>query len=66
MVHITSFESGSFPESMVVIRPVGGLSSRMKCIASFGAIAEYFHVPLYVFWTHSAGFEKIEFDALSV
>lgn len=64
MVHITSFESGSFPESMVVIRPVGGLSSRMKCIASFGAIAEYFHVPLYVFWTHSAGFEKIEFDAL--
>lgn len=49
---------------MVAIKPIGGLGSRMKCIASFGAIASHFNVPLHVYWNTSAGFEKIECDAL--
>ena len=49
---------------MVAIQPIGGLASRMKCIASFAVIAHYFSVPLHVYWTGSAGFEEIGFEHL--
>lgn len=49
---------------MVAIKPVGGLASRLKCIASFGAFATYFRVPLHVCWEESVGFEKIEWNNL--
>jgi hypothetical protein len=49
---------------MVAIKPVGGIGSRMKCIASFGAIADHFGVSLYVCWNTSDGFERIRCDEL--
>lgn len=49
---------------MVAIKPVGGLASRLKCIASFGAFATYFRVPLHVCWEGSVGFEEIEWTNL--
>ena len=55
-----TFQQHTLPPRSVVIKPVGGLGSRMKCVASFGAIAKHFDVPLHVFWDTSVGFEKIE------
>ena len=58
------FEKDALPARMVAIKPIGGLGSRMKCIASFAVIAQHFGVPLYVYWNVSAGFEKIECNEL--
>lgn len=57
---IQTFHRDTLPPRSVVIKPVGGLGSRMKCMASFGAIAKHFDVPLHVFWDTSVGFEKIK------
>lgn len=54
----------SFPPRMVAIKPIGGLASRLKCIASFGVIAAHFRVPLHVCWNESVGFEQIELERL--
>lgn len=53
-----------FPPTVFAIRPLGGLGSRLRCIASFGVLAQHFGVPLRVCWTASAGFEEIELDQL--
>ena len=63
-MQIHRFEKDALPSRIVAIKPIGGLGSRMKCIASFAVIAEHFGVPLYVYWTVSAGFEKIEYNEL--
>ena len=59
-----TYAQGAFPAQMVAIKPVGGLASRLRCIASFGVIADHFRVPLHVCWGASNGFEKIDIDAL--
>ena len=61
---LQKFQFGQFPSSMVAIRPIGGLGSRMKCIASFSIIATHFQIPLHVYWDTSAGFEKIDYTDL--
>ena len=57
-------ESLTFPGSLVAIRPVGGLASRLKCIASFSVIAQYWNVPFYVYWGPSISFEDISWSSL--
>lgn len=53
-----------FPPAVVAIRPVGGLASRLKCIASFAVLAGHFGVPLHVCWGPSASFEDVAWPAL--
>lgn len=53
-----------FPPTVVAVKPVGGLASRLKCLASFAVLAEYFGVTLHVCWTASDGFEAVAWDAL--
>jgi len=53
-----------FPHRMLAIQPMGGLACRMKCIASFSVVAKYMHLPLYVSWETSAGFEPIAVSVL--
>ena len=59
-----TYAQGAFPAQMVAIKPIGGLGARLKCIASFGVIADHFRVPLHVCWGASNGFEKIDVDEL--
>ena len=54
----------TFPSAVVAIRPVGGLASRLKCIASFAVLAGHFSVPLHVCWVSSASFEDVEWSEL--
>ena len=54
----------TFPSAVVAIRPVGGLASRLKCIASFAVLAGHFSVPLHVCWGSSASFEDVEWSEL--
>ena len=53
-----------FPPAVVAIRPVGGLASRLKCIASFAVLAGHFGVPLHVCWGPSASFEDVAWSTL--
>jgi len=48
----------NYEKEFIGIRPLGGLGSRLLCIASFQALAEYLKYPLYVYWTHSKGFNE--------
>lgn len=53
-----------FSPAVVAIRPVGGLASRLKCIASFAVLAGHFGVPLHVCWGPSASFEDVAWSTL--
>ena len=53
-----------FPPAVVAIRPVGGLASRLKCIASFAVLAGHFGVPLHVCWGPSPSFEDVAWSTL--
>lgn len=52
------------PAKLVAIRPIGGLASRLKCIASFAVLAQHWQCPYYVYWSNSPSFEDVSWETL--
>jgi hypothetical protein len=42
----------------LAIKPIGGIGTRIHCIASYFAISQYLKLPLLVYWCTSRGFNE--------